>query len=433
MKKTIAVASLCLASMGLAQADTGFSWGGDFRFRITGLNEIPLSTSGGGGGVLPDYRFNRNRVRVWGQYDPNEDMTFRVRLVNEWRYYDKDKTDSRSWDPAEETLPDHLYADFRNLLGGKLSLRIGRQDMIYGTGKIMLDGTPGDGSRTIFFDAIKASIKLDYNQIDLFALYNHDEDDLTMDSQNHQLINISPAVEQNEGAVGLYGKNKSFENVPFEYYYIYKEEHITGDNNDVDLNTVGFRVMPKFGNGLSGNLEVAHQWGDKGSVDIGGDLIDASLTFKPAFWQSIKPSFVVGYYGLSGDSSQGAGQDNDEWHQVFARWPQISELYVYSYIGATDSIGGWTNLQTAYVGMNMVPFAGSSLQLRYYDLEADEKDGKGGGTGSDRGDLFTAMLKFKVTDNLTGHLRSEWLDPGDYHVSGAHNSHFTRFNLEYKF
>ncbi len=428
MKKIITVASLCLASMGLAQADTGFSWGGDARFRLTSLNEIPLST----GGVFPDFQFNRNRVRVWGQYDPNEDMTFRLRLVNEWRYYDDSKTDSTAWDPSEETVPDHLYAEFRNLWDGKLSLRIGRQDMIYGTGKVILDGTPGDGSRTIFFDAIKASIKLDANQIDLFALYNHDHDDLTMNDKDRSLINITP-VEQDEAALGIYVKNKSFEQVPLEYYYVHKKEYIDMGIADVDLNTAGFRVMPKFGNGLSGNLEVAHQWGDKGGDDIGGDMVDASLSFKPAFLPSIKPSFVAGYYYLSGDDSQAAGSDNDEWHQVFARWPQISELYVYSYIGATDSIGGWTNLQTAYVGMNMVPFAGSSLQLRYYDLKADENDGKGGGSGRDRGDLVTAMLKFKVTDNLTGHLRGEWLDPGNYHAAGIKDSTFARFNLEYKF
>jgi hypothetical protein len=429
MKKTIAVAALCLAGVGLAQADTGFSWGGDVRFRVTSLNEIPLST----GGVLPDYLFNRNRVRVWGQYDPNEDMTFRLRLVNEWRYYDHGKTDSNAWDPVEETLPDHLYAEFRNLWDGKLSLRVGRQDMIYGTGKVMLDGTPGDGSRTIFFDAVKASIKLEKNQVDLFVLYNHDIDDLTMDDKNRSLINISSTVEQNEAAAGFYVKNKSFDQVPLEYYYVHKKEYIDMGNADVDLNTAGFRVMPKFGNGLSGNLEVAHQWGDKGGNDIGGNMVDGSITFKPAFLPSIKPSFVAGYYHLSGDSSQGAGQDNNEWHQVFARWPQISELYVYSYIGATDSIGGWTNLSTAYLGMNMTPFAGSSLQLRYYDLKADENDGKGGGTGRNRGDLVTAMLKFKVTDNLTGHLRGEWLDPGNYHAAGIKDSTFARFNLEYKF
>lgn len=43
------------------------------------------------------------------------------------------------------------------------------------------------------------------------------------------------------------------------------------------------------------------------------------------------------------------------------------------------------------------------------------------------------MLKFKITDDLTGHLRAEWLDPGNYHAAGVHDSQFTRFNLEYKF
>jgi hypothetical protein len=221
--------------------------------------------------------------------------------------------------------------------------------------------------------------------------------------------------------------------MPFEYYWIYKHEEKsrTSYNGfaDADFHTIGGRFMPKFGNGLSANVEVAMQRGEHGTENIEGAMFDGTLMYAPKIWGSTKPVFSAGYYYLSGDEAGAA--DNEGWHPVFSRWPQISELYVYSLVGTQYSVGGWSNLKAPSVGLDLAPFKDGKLSLRYHKLLADVNDGPG--IGDDRGDLITATLKFKITEALSGHLRGEWLDPGDYYAAGTKDASFVRLNLEYKF
>jgi hypothetical protein len=417
-------AALLAASATPALALEGFEWGGDFRFRITDLSDIPTNA----GSFAFDSLFNRNRTRVWGQYSPNADTTLKLRITNEFRFYDKGRQYNEAWDPLSEVVPDAIYADFRNLADGKFAIKAGRQDLIYGTGKIILDGTPLDGSRTIYFDAIKATLNVASNKIDFLGIYNQDKDPLTINRQDTLRM-----IEQDEAALGLYGKNSLFEQAPFEYYWIYKTEDDsltnTGTRDDAKFHTFGGRVMPKFGGGFSANVEAAYQTGDHGDHDTEGSLFDASLSFGPEIWGTTKPNFTAGYYYLSGDEADSS--KNEGWHPVFSRWPQISELYVYSYVGTQYSIGGWSNLKTPYIGMDLTPFGESRLKFRYYKLYADENDGSG--NGDERGDLITLVLNFKINKQLNGHLRGEWLNPGDYYASGTDDAHFVRLSMTYKF
>jgi len=297
-KKSLLAAALLAFGTVPALAAEGFSWGGDFRFRITELNDIPTNA----GSFAFDQLFNRNRTRVWFNYGANPDTNFRVRFINEFRFYDEDRQYNDTWDFANEIVPDHLYADFKNLSDGKLSLRVGRQDLIYGTGKIILDGTPLDGSRTIFFNAIKASLMLDQHQIDLLGIYNEAKDSLAININRNRDINV---IEQDESALGIYGKYKGFEQVPFEYYWIYKHEDDSrtsyGAKANANFNTFGARAMPNFGSGFTANIELAVQKGDHGEEDIEAGLFDFALKYGPDIWGSTKPSFVLGYYYLSGN------------------------------------------------------------------------------------------------------------------------------------
>ena len=428
MKQKLAIA--LLACSGLVSAGD-FDWGGDLRVRYTDLGDIPTNI----GSLAFDQGFWRIRPRVWTQYKPTDGITLKGRLTNEFRFY-RDSSfppGSDKWDPLSEVIVDTLYADFQNLANNKLSLRVGRQDMIYGTGKIILDGTPLDGSRTIYFNAVKAGVELPSdNHIDLLAIFNKAEDKLVINGQGeHERYGYDSiaVVEQDESALGFYGKNKHFEGYPFEYYYIYKEEDArdSGLRPDVNFHTYGARVMPKFSDQFKGNFELALQNGDHGSESQKGTLFDGSLTW--SFGGNLNPQLVGGYYYLSGDDA--STSKNESWHQVFARWPQISELYIYSYVGTDYSVSGWTNLQTPYIGLDMVPFQKSKLALRYYNLQAEEKDGPG--TGDKRGDLLTALLKFTINDHLSGHLRAEYLDPGNYYAKGTDSASFLRANVIYKF
>lgn len=400
---------------------TGFDWGGDVRLRIESLGDIPTHTN-----ANVDQLFNRDRIRLWASYAPDENMLFKIRLTNEFRFYDHGRQVTDAWDPFNEVVPDNIYADFNKLAGGMLNLRVGRQDLFYGNGRIIGDGTPLDGSRTFFFNAIKASLVFsDKYQLDLLGIYNEGRDSLTFNQQDKVAL-----IEQDEAALGLYGKSNQFEQVPFEYYWIYKMEDGSrtsyGAREDADFHTLGGRLMPKFGGGFSGNLEAAFQAGEHGNDDMEGTLLDLSLTYSPELWGSLKPAFTAGYYYLSGGTPGEEG-----WHPVFSRWPQISELYLYSWIGSQYGVGGWTNLSAPFLGLDLVPFEQSSFKLRYYKMYADEADGPGG--GDERGDLITAQINYNFSKNLKAHAIAEFLDSGDYYRPGTDDANYVRLQLEYLF
>jgi hypothetical protein len=52
---------------------------------------------------------------------------------------------------------DNLYVQADKPGGLPVKLKLGRQDIVLGNGWLMLDGTPLDGSRTIYLDALRAT------------------------------------------------------------------------------------------------------------------------------------------------------------------------------------------------------------------------------------------------------------------------------------
>jgi len=58
-------------------------------------------------------------------------------------------------------LFDQLALTASQPAGLPLALEAGRQDLIFGDGWLVLEGTPLDGSRTIYFDAVRATLAMD--------------------------------------------------------------------------------------------------------------------------------------------------------------------------------------------------------------------------------------------------------------------------------
>ncbi len=191
---------------------TGLDWGGDIRVRFTMLDEISTQVPG----LSLDQGFNRDRIRLWLDYKPTDDITLMARIINEFRFYDNGRRQAPdAWDPMTEVLPDQLYMDFRNLAGGKLAVKAGRQTVKYGTGKIFADGTQNDGSRTDFVDGVKLSLTLGKHNIDLLGLYSAAQPGMVINDQDRYLSTFNSQI------YGLYGSSKQFEQVPFEYYWVY--------------------------------------------------------------------------------------------------------------------------------------------------------------------------------------------------------------------
>ncbi|MBF0341445.1 MAG: alginate export family protein [Magnetococcales bacterium] len=381
--------------------------------------------------------YQRTRTRLWGEYGFNADVSMRLQLTNEFFDNVEGKPDgapSRSQRFPSEIIPDNVYMDINHLLGGNLDLRIGRQDLFYGTGKIILDGTPEDGSRTSYFNGIKAAYRMDNDvSVDLFGVMNRYDDDLAINNR-HWIISPNKI---DESAIGLYLKN-NHKQYPSELYYVYKHENdVSAANNDVNLHTFGARLMPNFTDALSGNLEVAFQTGDMKNnaiTDIGGWLVDAKLAYKLPVAPSFKPVVDVSYYYLSGDD-QNSRSKYEGWWQVFGRWSQDRELYVYSSIGVNASPrnapGWWTNLSAPSVGLNLAVAEKGRLDMRGAWLMANVDDGAG--TGKNRGLYFTSIYDHQFTEKLSGQVIFEFLNPGNYYLDSTRDAHFTQFQAIYKF
>lgn len=433
-------ASSLVAESGVAvPADTPspFEWGGDIRLRGVNFDNIPISVDPPGVTRGGKNVFFRGRTRIWGQYSFSEMVDLKARLVNEFRSYESG-SGTNTYDFPDEYVFDHLYLDFKGLADGKLDLRIGRQDLIYGTGKLILDGTPLDGSRTIYFNAVKLGWKAaETTTVDILGIYNEAEDEIAINSQNRDLVGLigKYATDMVESGAGIYVKNKSVEKMPLEAYYLYKNESdytwtdadgmMHSQPDDLNLHTLGVRLMPQFNESLTGNLEATGQIGKRGDQDVSGWMIDAKLsqTFPV---DSINMCASAGWYHLSGDDP--ASADDEGWNPLWARWPQYSELYVYAF--DADAAGRWSNVSMPYLELRMPFHPKVSLDLLGGYMMAPEKNGPGG--GDKRGLLGTAWLKFKLNDIWTGHLLCEIVDPGNYY-NVTDTAHFVRLEFMCKF
>lgn len=433
-------------------ADGGF----DFRLREENIDNIPGNAPGTvGPGGHQDYL--RYRPRVWGQLS-NEDFGLYTRVVDEWRHYWVPRN-YKNYNWPDEIVLDNLYLDIKNVLSERVALRIGRQDLAYGAGRVIFEGTPGDGSRTLFFDAIKARVKLDDKSwLDVIGIYNNPETDLSVGNVNHELTQLSGKTKNGliESGAGIVLNTRDLPELPMEAYYFWKHES-SWEKSGVsqpgrDVHTVGSRFTPPFGKELEGDFEAALQLGQtEDDQSILAGMGYAGLTWKPPITKSAEPYLKGACYYLSGDNnssdypngSRAARNDTyTAWDPIWARYPQLSELYVLAY-NSQYGIGYWSNLVWPYLeaGCNIATLHKFSVKTGpMYAAEEDSPTGD-----NRRGWLSTARYDFplivsskdagtKLGRRLTvyGHLQAELFSPGDYYPYES-NAYFLRWELDVRF
>lgn len=441
-----------------AEANSSLKWdaGADLRVRHELVDNLPMS----GGSVMKNASYLRIRPRVWGEVK-NENFKLYTRFADEFRHYFQ-PSESHNSEWPDEVLLDNLYLDLYNLFGDRVDLRIGRQDFfgpngpVYGAGRVLADGTPFDGSRTIFMDAIKATVKFDEkNTLDVLAIYNSPETELSWghptktdgsEYKERPLTSINPrSKDLTEWGGGLYFRSKEVELLPFELYYLYKRESKARLSDGTKLqgrfvNTWGARLMPKLTDTLSAELEGAVQAGEKdGGASTAGYMGYAGLTYRPLAEGAVKPYLTGSLYYLSGDKNRGADEKDTAWDPLWSRWPQFSELYVYSFMYGA---GYWSNLLypslEGGVGFGPGHKVRASIGPMYAAVDDSETT-----QGTDNGNLYGwlgvvrydfPLLKAKPgkRGNVSGHVTAEVLDPGDYYASDK-MAYFLRWEVIMKF
>ncbi|MFZ5765238.1 MAG: hypothetical protein ACOY4H_06530 [Thermodesulfobacteriota bacterium] len=405
----------CILSTSSSRGDEPqFTWGGDIRARIVDFHRIPTEK----GGMPPENRFLRVRSRLQGAYRFTPDVAFQARLTNEWREYDSDKG-RNDYQAMDEFIVDNFFLDAGKLCGGRLDLRIGRQDLRYGTGKIISEGTPLDSSRAYYFNAIKARITLSPQLlIDLLGIANANEDEFAIHRENRELF------EGDENGGGIYVINNRTAALRQEYYYIFKHEV---RQSSLDLHTWGMRFTPRFSAALSANLELALQDGNRDNGNnVDSQLLDLSLFYALPLRQSRRPVVELSYYFLSGDDPDSSTEEG--WHPVWARAP-----HYLSYIiprALMPDFASWSNLSMPSIGLSSAVTDNLSCQLRLAKVYASEK-GLDGGT--EKGTLFISRFTYTINKKWDGALHVEVMDPDSYYRTVNHYAHYAHLELMYHF
>jgi hypothetical protein len=276
----------------------------------------------------------------------------------------------------------------------------------------------------------------------VLGIYNEAVNELAINSQERNLTGVHPANETyTESGGGVYVKNKSCDTMPMELYYLYKSEgdHVSlrfgPTNEEVEVHTVGVRLMPKLADGVTASIEAAYQTGEQGDVDLEGVMVDAAVKCNLPIMEDKNPALSAGVYYLSGDDAD-TMDENESWIPLWGRWPQYSELYIYSYDANPD--GPWRNLMMPHVSLTMANKTGCKAKAMVGYMTAPEEDGAGGGDergwlGVVRADFTLAKSVVRENDKVFGHVTAEVIDPGDYYPDDMDTGYFIRWELSYAF
>jgi len=408
-----------------------FKWGADFRIREEIVeNGFALDQD------LHTHENNwiRYRPRVWFTVTPMKDFELNVRAIWEPRTIfmnvparNPGGQTEHGWDP-DYAVFDLLNFKWSHVAGLPLTIIAGRQEIALGDRWLVFDGTPLDGSRSLYLDAIRMTYE--FAPIKTKA-------DLMYISQSAQVTDWFPklshtykeATEQREQGAILYVSNNSLKKTQLDGYFIYKHDQHqeiynvatnrrdrrTGD--DADIYTFGVRQASTLTDHWSLRDELAGQFGDKNGQHVCALATLNRLTY--FFNDKYSNELHMDYEFVSGDDPRTKGT-NEAFDMLWGRWPRWSELYIYTY-AMDGGVAANNNLHRIAWGWQMNPMRNMQISLDYHLLFADEntyggvKPGFSKG-GKFRGQLLTWWLRYKFSEHLSSHVMAEVFGPGDYYT-----------------
>ncbi len=456
-----------------SSTDLKFTYGAAVRLRQEIWdNVVDLNTS------QKDRNFFRLRASVWGKVDVGQNLDLYSRITTEPKYYmgpyhpaiiegSEAAAHHSQYLDTDEVIFDNLYLTGKKLFNGKIDVRVGRQDFlspsdIYGEGFLLMDGTPGDGSRTFYFNAAKIRLNITPdNNID-FVYIDDAKTDIFLPSlhpaisgnvlyvDNKKLLTTS-----DEQAFMIYSRNKIGQYFTFDPYFIRKEENgfaFAGVSNpNLTLNTVGGRATFQY-EGWRAKAEIARQFGHYSSnpsdttgnsrTGLGGYAFGG---YK--FSNTIgKPEVDLGVVYLSGDNPNRRDK-RTAWDPLFSRNPYWNELYIYTLVNETAKRyagpipGYWSNLVIYMLKAKVYLAETTNLTLTYQYLTAPDTTSNAtvinsanefSNNGKVRGSLPTAILNHTFNKYLDGMLQAEYFSPGNFYTSKTDNAWFLRWQLMFK-
>ncbi len=382
--------------------------GGDVRMRGYDLENMWDSDSDAD---ADHWSVLRHRTRFFARLEMERGIGAYVRIANQnWgegvTYGDKWEADNIS----NKIFVDNAYIDVAGFFDLPADLRIGRQDVFYGSGFVLRDGQSQMASTAGYMDGVRLRIE-PAAALDVDLLYFKDQENRRDDAADDDVTLMGAYLTRESGIA------KGTE----EAYALYREDQNLGKK----IWLYGGRVAHAWSNGLDYSLEGGLQRGDfADGIDqqAWGVKTEAGWTFESAPW---RPRFFAGFAGLSGDDP--ATAESERWDVFFGGWPQFGDLMAWTFVNLGpgfnnisvydpayaegSSVGGeavYSNILIPSVGVETHPTQRLSAKLSWSPVTVQQTDGP-----DDFGDYYQLGARYSYSRHLTLSLYAALIDPGD--------------------
>lgn len=436
----------------------GLEMGLDMRLReVYSRNLFSLNEQFGDAAANPgnynNYHWQRYRTRWSTKWTLSEDVTFNTRLTWEfWGHCAPDESfnpffSEKNYD-FDEAIFDIFNVRIQNAFDMPLTLTVGRQEIILGTGWLVLDGTPADGSRTIFFDAIRGTYDFsESTKLDLIYIQQYDDEEKYIKPFNHHAVQDRRHLTQKGDERGFiaYLTNKADSGQQQELYYMYKDEQMSEwadtyspGGQDADIHTIGGRLAGPLSDHWSYSAEVAKQFGDRNGNTLQALGTNSKLTY--AFHDDKQSEVHAGYEYLSGNDPDSSA--DEQFDTMWGDWPQYQrggdlQSYLWTFEGA---LGEVTNLHRLGFGHSFKPNEVWTVATDYNLLWADENSettnpNMAFSSGDNfRGHMLSGIATYSCCKSFKTHFLLDYFIPGSYYDSPSDdNAFFARVNVEWTF
>ncbi len=405
--------------------------GGEFRLRYEGYSssvvfpDVPRSR-------LHNTEYFRVRTRLDSTLDFGEDITVNFSLANRFHYVTTSMSDPNNNGASTWEFPDEVYIHtanivFKNLLDGALTITLGRQDIGFGNGMIVAEGTPYDQGRSVYFDGVSARFSTEQDTVTAFVFYDDWKDRTVFINDRNRALREGDIF-----TAGVYATHNFSEPLNVDAYYVFNNVELHGVDASYSLHTAGARV---FGSaiGFDYGLEAARQFGrDANDDELAGTMLDARLKYHLLQESDVDPTIGVEFTHLSGDDA-GKGR-NRAWNPLLSQCPLWGEELL-----PTMLRGGWTNLNMVGGTLTCNVTEQGKVMLYATDYQADESSAAVStqaptGDGRHFGLLVGGMAayKFAAVKGLAAQVYLSHFMPGDF-FSNGHDSNWFRLELTYAF
>jgi hypothetical protein len=372
----------------------------------------------------------RDRTRLWitAPAFSNMDFTLGAAMENIQRVGTPSHFDEVYFDQAN--------VNFRKVLVNGLSLRIGRQDIAKGEGFILFDGTPGDGPRSGYFNAVNLSYSFRKSRLDLIGILDPARDRFLPRFHDQQRL----LQNWDEQAAGAYFTSADHPGTVLEsYYFLKKEIHcvLPASNPqyqpDRHVHTIGGRVTQTLAPRTDLVAEYARQWG----AQHGGATISAWGGYsyvKHTFDRKLKPYVKAGYWAMSGDDPKTKNRI-EGWDPLFSQFPKWSDMYVYT-LSKEVLIAYWTNLRMSQVEAGFSPLRKNTVAFIWYHMDSFHPFAGSSATfgpGTHRGENYQVRWDYTPAPSWKFYIHYENHHPGDFYSVNRSPAYEVQAQVTYRF